>query len=278
MQFIIHGDFRRGFTLISKDARIAVAPMADLQKLVLMVQASRLQGLIWQSVLKSQQVSVIWESPDTNLTENLDQLKAAGLTLPDLLLIDMRSPNLNPYAFCRWCREQYPGLKIVLTNDVQEGISLSERQWAVNQGASDLLPAFRRANLVSGVAVAVKRVLEILDNHPFNNGALISVLLTMKRELDSRAHAQPSLQNGATLLKPAAKSAYSALDDPLDALSNDIQPSTEEFGDRSADLSSNGKSADNSSLEPETSPTIMDAPVNPGIVARKKRRYRGLFY
>ncbi|PZV12706.1 MAG: hypothetical protein DCF22_11840 [Leptolyngbya sp.] len=254
--------------------------MADSQKLVLMVQASRLQGLIWQSVLKSQQVSVIWESPDTNLTENLDQLKAAGLILPDLLLIDMRSPNFNPYAFCRWCREQYPGLKIVLTNDVQEGISLSERQWAVNQGASDLLPAFRRANLVSGVASSVKRVLEILDNHPFNNGALISVLLTMKRELDSRAHAKSSLQNGATLLKPAsAKSAYSALDDPLDAMPNDtLQPCNEESSDRPVDLSRNGNQADDSSLEPETPPAIMNEPVNPVTASRKKRRYRGLFY
>jgi CheY-like chemotaxis protein len=158
-----------------------------VQKLVLMVQPVRLQGLIWQAVLKSQQISVIWESPETNLAENLDQLKAAGLVLPDLLILDMQSTNLKPYAFCRWCRELYPHTKVVLTNSGQAKISLSERQWAVNQGASDLLPGFRQENLVSGVAASVKRILEILDSHPLNNGALISVLLTIKRQLDEKA-------------------------------------------------------------------------------------------
>lgn len=158
-----------------------------VQKLVLIVQPVRLQALIWQAVLKSQRIAVILESPETNLAENLDQLKTAGLVLPDLLILDMQSPTFNHYAFCRWCREQYANTKVVLTNSGQSTISLSERQWAVNQGASDLLPGFQRENLVSGVAIAVKRILEILDDHPLNNGALISVLLSMKRELDIKA-------------------------------------------------------------------------------------------
>ncbi|MDX2243978.1 MAG: response regulator [Leptolyngbyaceae cyanobacterium bins.302] len=158
-----------------------------VQKLVLIVQPVRLQALIWQAVLKSQRIAVILESPETDLAENLDQLKTAGLVLPDLLILDMQSPSFNHYAFCRWCREQYANTKVVLTNSGQSTISLSERQWAVNQGASDLLPGFQRENLVSGVAIAVKRILEILDDHPLNNGALISVLLSVKRELDIRA-------------------------------------------------------------------------------------------
>ncbi len=178
---------REGFSLelFSLSARL-IKRMADPQKLVLMVQVTRLQGGIWQSVLKSQQIGVIWEAPDANLVENLDQLKAAGLTLPDLLLVDMRIPNFNPYAFCRWCREQYPGVKVILTNSAQTEVTLSERQWAVNQGASDLFPRFHRENIVSGVTAAAKRLLEILDDHPLNNGALIAVLLGMKRELEAR--------------------------------------------------------------------------------------------
>lgn len=167
-----------------------------------MVQPSRLQGLIWQTVLKSQQLSVIWESPTADLADNLDQIKAAGLTLPDLLLVDMQVPELNPYAFCRWCREQYPGLKLVLTNSNQAAISLSERQWAVNQGASDLLAGFQQDNLVSGVTSGVKRVLEILDGQPLNNGALISVLLAMKRQLEARSATKAAVR-GATPTVPA---------------------------------------------------------------------------
>lgn len=173
-----------------------------VQKLVLMVQPVRLQGLIWQAVLKSQQISVIWESPEANLAENLDQLKAAGLVLPDLLILDMQNTNLNPYAFCRWCREQYPQTKVVLTNSGQAEISLSERQWAVNQGASDLLSGFRQENLVSGVALSVKRILEILDGHPFNNGALISVLLTIKRQLDEKASSMARSPKAVALSTP----------------------------------------------------------------------------
>lgn len=184
---------KRGYEVTAKaaaDSEAQSSPMPDSQKIILMVQPSRLQGLIWQTVLKSQQLSVIWESPAADLAENLDQLKAAGLTLPDLLLVDMQVPDLNPYAFCRWCREQYPGLKLVLTNSSQTEISLSERQWAVNQGASDLLAGFQSDNLVSGVTSGVKRVLEILDGQPLNNGTLISVLLAMKRQLEARSAAK----------------------------------------------------------------------------------------
>jgi CheY-like chemotaxis protein len=153
------------------------------QKLVLMVQATRIQGIIWQAVLHSQNLAVIWESTHTHLGESLDHLKASGSALPDLLLIDMRIPNFNAYAFCRWCREYHPEIKIILTNNSPREITPSERQWAINQGAADLLVGFQQHNLVSSVAVAVKRTLEILHEHPLNNGALVSILLVIKREL-----------------------------------------------------------------------------------------------
>lgn len=168
--------------------------MADSQKLVLMVQMTRLQGLIWQTVLKSQQLSVIWETPEIDLFDSLTQLEQAGLALPDLLLIDVRIENFNPYAFCRWCRENHPTTNIVLTNPSQKEILPSERQWAIHQGASDFLPGFQLENLVSSVAFSVKRVLDILDSHPLNNGALISVLLSMKRQLDARSADRSQLQ------------------------------------------------------------------------------------
>lgn len=152
-----------------------------------MVQMTRLQGLIWQTVLKSQQLSVIWETPDIDLFDSITQLQQAGLALPDLLLIDVRMDHFNPYAFCRWCQQNHPTVKVILTNPSQKEILPSERQWAVHQGASDFLPGFQLENLVSSVAFSVKRVLDILDSHPLNNGALISVLLSMKRQLDARS-------------------------------------------------------------------------------------------
>ncbi len=129
------------------------------------------------------------ESPDADLMDTISQISGAGLNLPDLLLVDVRIQNLNPYAFCRWCREKHPDLKIILTNGAQKEISQPERQWAVHQGAADLLPAFQPDNLATCVADSVRRVLEILEDHPLNNAALISVLLAMKRELDARRFA-----------------------------------------------------------------------------------------
>lgn len=163
-----------------------------------MVQPTRIQGLIWQTVLKSQKISVIWEAPDVDLVENLTQIKHAGLNLPDLLLIDVRLKNFNPYAFCRWCREQCPEMKVVLVNASQKEISPSERQWAIYQGASDLLPGFQRENLVSSVAAGVRRVLDVMDGPILDNGALIAALLMIKRELDSR-QAAPKPESGLPL-------------------------------------------------------------------------------
>lgn len=173
--------------------------MADSQRLILMIQPTRLQGLIWQAVLKSQKLSVIWEAPETDLEENLNQLKQAGLALPDLLLIDVRLRNFNPYAFCRWCRDNCPNVRVVLVNGAKKEIIPSERQWAILQGAAELLPAFDSENLVTTVADGVKRVLKALDEQSLDNGALISVLLNIKRELDARRINTDSSSNGKAI-------------------------------------------------------------------------------
>jgi CheY-like chemotaxis protein len=182
--------------------------MIHLQKLVLMVQETRTQGLIWQAVLRSQNLAVIWESSETHLADSLDQIKRAGLTLPDLLLIDMRTPNFNAYAFCRWCREYHPEIKIILTNSAQRQIAPSARQWAINQGAAEVLTGFQRDNLVTSIASAVKRTLEVLDEHPLDNNALISTLLLIKRELELRSAppmpSQPLHQTQSSILARAS--------------------------------------------------------------------------
>ncbi|MEO1149215.1 MAG: response regulator, partial [Cyanobacteria bacterium J06638_22] len=63
--------------------------MVDEPKLVLMIQPNRLQGLIWKTILKSQKISAIQESSDSDLFSSLTELKQAGLTLPHVLLIDI---------------------------------------------------------------------------------------------------------------------------------------------------------------------------------------------
>lgn len=229
------------------------------QKLVLMVQPTRLQGMIWQAVLKSQNIAVIWEAVDTNLRDSLNQLRAAELALPELLLVDMGLPHFNAYEFCRWCRETHPDVKVILTNSRQTKVSASERQWAIYQGAADLLPGFKADTLVSSVAAATKRILEVLDDHPLNNGALISVLLSMKRELEARRSKTTEPLTDSTSSppqvthpgKPNGQQARSVTD-----LSNAVEPKTVE-----------------STLPSNRSDSEPPDPASPPM-----RRYRGLYY
>ena len=177
--------------------------MSDFKKWVLMIQPARMQGLIWQAVLKSQGISVIWESADANVLDNIEQLSQAGLALPNLLLVDVQLKAGHPYEICRWCRDRAVPINVILTDCSRTVITDYERRWATYQGAVDLLPAFQQENLVSDVAAAVRRVLEVLDEHPLNHGALISILLWMKRQIEAKDLAlNPSNGKDSTPKRP----------------------------------------------------------------------------
>ncbi len=141
-----------------------------------MIQASKSQGKVWQAALRSQNLSVIWEEEGFPLMQALSELQQADQDLPDLLLIDLAAKGNNPYAFCRWCREHCPSIKIILTNSKRSDISSSELRWAVHQGAEDLLPRFQRREVMIGVTYGIKRVLESLNQPALDQKGLSSVL------------------------------------------------------------------------------------------------------
>lgn len=162
--------------------------MADSPKFVLMVQPMNLQGLIWQAALRSQQLSVIWEAADVDLPQSLSYLKEKRVALPDLLLIDTRIRTFNAYTFCRWGRKYCPEVKIVLISGAQPDIAPSEREWAIYQGAAELLPRFRRDTLVSGAVSKVRRILDLLDCSTLHQGPLISALLAVQKKTSDRSN------------------------------------------------------------------------------------------
>ncbi|MEB3338951.1 MAG: response regulator [Leptolyngbyaceae bacterium] len=159
--------------------------MDSLKKTILMLQPSQLQGKIWQAALASQGFLTIWESGTVDLAQMLDQIQQAKLSPPDLVLIDVGALDVNPYAFCRWCRENYPDQKIILTNANQKEISLPERHWAVYQGAQDLLPAFQQSTLLSGMITAVTRVIEVVGWKPLQQEPLVQVLTSLSLVTES---------------------------------------------------------------------------------------------
>ncbi|MBD1875242.1 hypothetical protein H6F75_17305 [Nodosilinea sp. FACHB-131] len=153
------------------------------QKLAFIVQSNRLQGLMWQALLKSQKLAVILEPAKGDLADCISQIASAGLTLPDVIVLDTEAAELNPYEFCRWCRATFPTMQIFLTRCRELHISDTERRWAKQQGATDFLCGFDRDTLMSGATNNVKRILTSLDYPFLNEKALLTVLLNIRRQL-----------------------------------------------------------------------------------------------
>ena len=158
--------------------------MGDSSKFVLMLFPPGLQGAVWQIGLRSQRFCVMWESADVNLADSLNHLSTTGVAPPDLLLIDTRLQGLQPYRICRWCHQYAPQIKILLVNGAQLQVTEAERQWAIYQGAADLLPQLDRQRIISMAIGNVKRVLELVEGPKLDCKALVSALLALT-QLDS---------------------------------------------------------------------------------------------
>jgi pSer/pThr/pTyr-binding forkhead associated (FHA) protein len=158
-------------------------------KTVLVMQASGHQGNIWRAALKSQGIALMGLNPDVDLQQMIEQRVQSGRSLPDLLLVDMTILRPNPYSFCRWCHSEYPQLKIVLTSGTRTEVPPSERQWAIHQGAVDLMAAFPEENLFSklvDIAAKVRTLLHILDTRPVSQQSLASALMSIQSVVGSQ--------------------------------------------------------------------------------------------
>ncbi|MGB3201442.1 MAG: response regulator [Nodosilinea sp.] len=168
------------------------------QKLAFIVQSNRLQGLMWQALLKSQKLAVILEPAKGDLADCINQIAGAGLTLPDVIVLDAEAAELNPYEFCRWCRSTFPEIQIFLTRCRQLYVSDTERRWARQQGATDFLSGFDRETLMTSATENVKAILTSLDYPFLNEKALLTVLLNIRRQLGTTqlTTASPTVRSG----------------------------------------------------------------------------------
>jgi CheY-like chemotaxis protein len=129
---------------------ISVRHLPSAQKKVLLVQNDTVQSEIWKTLLKTCSVSILVESPIENTSSKTIEILLESLEqIPDLIVVDLEALTPNPYEFCRWCREQYPNLKIILTCGSRTEIFLSEKRWVRQQGAVDLLPGFSQESFFS---------------------------------------------------------------------------------------------------------------------------------
>jgi hypothetical protein len=89
----------------------------------------------------------------------------------------------NPYHFCRWCRDTYPQVKVLLMSGKRTDISDAERRWATHQGAVDLLPGFPEPQLFHNLTIVtstVRLVLKTLDWPDLQQPLLLEALLSIQ--------------------------------------------------------------------------------------------------
>jgi phosphate transport system substrate-binding protein len=152
--------------------------MVDHETSVIVIHSSSLQAELWKVALQSQNILAILESPEVSLHEITEILGRCDKTVPTLLLVDLGLKNLNAYALCRWCKENRPEQKIVLTSEQYHKMNSSPvRQWAIEQGAQELLPKFDLASLTSSTLMCLDRVLGILNQQIPDKDALITDLI-----------------------------------------------------------------------------------------------------
>jgi hypothetical protein len=167
------------------------------QKMAFVIQSNRLQGLIWQALLKSQNIAVILEPSRTDLEDCISQIAAAGLTLPDVIILDAEIDTLNPYEFCRWCHNAFPQISIFLTRLHRHPVIDTEKRWAMHQGATGFFNGFHRDTLMINAVESMKLILHALDSPFLNEKALLAVLLNIRRQLSALPAATlPSAPSG----------------------------------------------------------------------------------
>ena len=163
---------------------------------VLVVQKSNSDHKIWRTILESQGLVVITESPQANFRDLIRHSSLSDETFPQLMILEMSIEHLNPYEFCRWVQENYPSVKIILTNPDRGTISDIERRWATNQGAFELLPRLDETNLSSTLTDTIKLIWKALGNADVPNQDLESTVENLRKALFP-------LQEEGTLLQEA---------------------------------------------------------------------------
>ncbi|QDZ39623.1 response regulator [Euhalothece natronophila Z-M001] len=150
---------------------------------VLVVQKNNSDHKIWEKMLESQNLVAITESPQANLRDLIMRNQVSGQSFPKLMILDMSIEHLNPYEFCRWVQENYPSLKIILTNQERKTISDIERRWATSQGAYELIPGFDYNNLPSSLSERIKLVLKALGKWDNQEKFLVPVVEDLMKHL-----------------------------------------------------------------------------------------------
>jgi pSer/pThr/pTyr-binding forkhead associated (FHA) protein len=165
------------------------------QQQALMIHASAVQGKIWQELLLSQEISVLWDVPGANL-QKIIGLQAAANLLPPLLIIDTQAIQEDLYGLSHWCRLQRLSVEILLVDSSRSQIPDSEQAYVKTLGFLDFLPALPVGTLCIQYQSILQNTIHILtafqaqDLNP-------DTLLTALRGLDQLLSKTPEMVSSA---------------------------------------------------------------------------------
>ncbi len=159
-------------------------------KSVLLLQSSEFQSKIWQEILLAFGVSVQYKKQaDPLLDDEIKTLITTLHELPDLLIADVDTLKPNPYGFCRWCRDNHPHLRIILTRSDRNEIFESEKRWAIQQGAFNFLPSFPQESpwaYLPDIVERVECVLQAINSQVLQEGTLEPILRSLMQRPGSK--------------------------------------------------------------------------------------------
>ncbi len=247
------------------------------EKKVLVTQLSEEQQKLWQSLLLSQGIKVTSASANSDLVLALEQMPKESL--PNLLLIDIgmttaNSTSLQARAICRWCADNHPDIKVILTNPREDQVKNVGLRWATRQGAVDLLPRLHSQTLVESMS----KVLSALGSSP-----QIASLEKFAESLGASEIAQPTKSQASEIREVATadlvrKMAMIPLivmagsaDEPTDGNASNISLAStlDELSlyDFEIDIDSLGINAGNA---------FRDNPLLPGVILTEQNIYTGM--
>lgn len=173
-------------------------PALQLNRQVLMVQGSAVQGKIWQEIFLSQDVAVIWETPFVDLKQ-LIGLRTASHTLPELLVIDVRAVSAEIYELSRWCRTQEIKTQILLIDSQETEVSKSDQSKAKSKGFLGLYPAFSQALMSHKTELAqqMQTVFNGFGKTSLNQAQLFKALASLEQMLYQTV--APAVQSPASI-------------------------------------------------------------------------------
>ena len=179
--------------LVFQDTPEHRATGASTNAQVLLLQASTLQGKIWQSILRSQNIDSFWESAKIDLKAYLPQ-RVAAAALPKLLVLDTQLWGAQTYDLCNWCRQTFPQMQIIINDSQERQILVPERQKATQAGCVNWFPAFREPKLldnVAGIVVQVNSIMKTLDKSNLRQDKLFTALKSLEQLIAEVSNLNP---------------------------------------------------------------------------------------